>query len=123
MSAGGRLSKGKKSKGQNPNEYYTWFNKKVPLKDRRYIKGSLDYGPAGWYEKYSKSQEKNLEDGLVWLCLNNENFKWQNILGHHEIAGKKYLGTWRKNDPGGALSYDMEELRQRVRRRVEKVLG
>lgn len=116
MNCGGKLEY------KNGN-WQTWFGKVVPKENRRYLaKDSLDYGPKGWYEKYSAEQEQDIEDVLVWHCLNDENFKWQNIYGHHEVAGKKFLGRWRKNDPGASLSFDMEELRQRVRRRVESVL-
>lgn len=117
MNCGGKLKK----KG---NDWYTWFDKKVPKENRRYLaKDSIYYGPKGWYEIYSPEQEQDLEDVLVWHCLNDKSFKWQNILGHHEVAGKRFLGRWRKNDPGASLSMDMEALRQKVRRRVEAVIG
>lgn len=124
INGAGLLKKGSKSKGQDPNEYYSWFGKLVKKEDRRYLsKTTDDYGPKGWYEKFSLEQEQDLIDVLVWHCLNDKNFKWQNIYAHHEVAGNKFIGRFRKNDPGGSLSMDMEELRQTVRRRVEKVLG
>lgn len=124
INGGGLLKKGVKSKGQKTTEYYTWFGKHVPLSERRYIaKDSLDYGPKGWYEKFSDEQVQDIEDVLVWHCLNDKSFKWQNIYGHHEVSGKKFIGRWRKNDPGASMPFDMEELRQRVRRRVEAVLA
>lgn len=124
INGGGLLKKGQKSKGQKTSEYYTWFGKLVPKSERRYVAKSTPFGgPRGWYEKFSLEQEQDLIDVLVWHCLNDKNFKWQNILGHHEVAGERFLGRWRKNDPGGSLSMDMEKLRQEVRKRVEAVLA
>lgn len=64
---------------------------------------------SGHYHKYTPEQEQSLQALLLWLHQNNPLvFKIKNILGHDEISPD------RKNDPGGAMSEFMHQLRTRV---------
>lgn len=64
---------------------------------------------AGHYHAYTPAQEASLHKLLLWLHQNNPAiFKIANIVGHDEISPD------RKNDPGGALSEFMEDLRERI---------
>ena len=98
------------------NRYKTWFNTYLTDAEVRYVE-EKDYGcPTGYYHKYTAAQEKTLIEFLVWLKKNDPTgkFKIDYILGHHEISGKIGIGRWRKNDPGGALSMTMAQLRAKV---------
>lgn len=81
--------------------------------------------PTGYYKKYSAAQESTLFRTLKWLKNNDPTvdvathtegriFKYENIVGHHECAGMKGLGFWRKQDPGGSLSMPMDTLRRKL---------
>lgn len=64
---------------------------------------------AGYYHKYTPEQERSLHSLLLWLHQNNPAiFKIKNIVGHDEIS------PTRKNDPGGAMSEFMHQLRDRI---------
>lgn len=96
--------------------FKTWFNTYLTADEVRYVT-EKDYGcPTGYYHKYTPAQEKTLIEFLVWLKKNDPTgkFKIDYILGHHEVAGKLGIGKWRKNDPGGALSMTMAQLRAKV---------
>lgn len=65
---------------------------------------------AGHYHRYTAEQEASLHKLLLWLHQNNPQlFKVDNIVGHDEISPD------RKNDPGGALSEFMKDLRARIK--------
>jgi hypothetical protein len=50
---------------------------------------------------------------------NNPNiFNEDYILGHDEVAGPRGIGKSRKQDPGGALSMTMTELRELVKKKT-----
>jgi len=93
----------------------SWFGRTYPESETRKVTES--YGcPAGQYKKYTQAQEDALIELLVWLKKNNPDvFNVDFILGHHEVSGKKGIGYWRKNDPGGALSMTMDQLRAKVK--------
>lgn len=61
---------------------------------------------AGWYHRYTVEQEKALIELLLWLKTNAPGiFDFEFVLGHDEVS------PGRKNDPGGALSMTMPDLR------------
>jgi hypothetical protein len=89
----------------------SWFGEKYPDSEVRTV--GKEFQVAGTYHKYTEAQEKSLIDLLVWLKLNNpEVFQVKNILGHDEIS------PGRKNDPAGALSMPMPELRKLIASKV-----
>jgi len=93
---------------------YTDFDLEVPRDQARYVTYEAHGCPTGWYKKFSEAQEKSLVRLLLWLYYSSPNkkqFSLDGIVGHHEIAGLKGLGFWRKSDPGGSLWLPMEELR------------
>lgn len=92
---------------------YTWYGEVVDRRLCRYVT-QKDYGcPTGWYKKFTPEQERSLVDVLLWLHKQKPHvFKFDNVLGHHECAGLKGLGFWRKSDPGGSLSMSMDKFRE-----------
>lgn len=88
--------------------------KPIPESECRFLSKDLAKAwncPDGWYHKYSPEQEETLIKTLMWLYVNSAPFKIDAIRGHHEVAGIPGIGYWRKNDPGGALSMPMSQLR------------
>ena len=71
---------------------------------------------AGYYHKFNDKQEQALFDLLTWLRKNNPNiFKFENVVGHDEVAAFKGSGKLgRKQDPGASLSVRMAEFRKRL---------
>jgi N-acetyl-anhydromuramyl-L-alanine amidase AmpD len=103
------------------NKYYTWFNTEIQKDQVREIKSNNDNQVAGYFHKYSLAQEASLIELLVWLKNNNPSiFNVDYILGHDEVAGPKGIGRSRKQDPGGALSMTMAELRDLVNKKTHK---
>lgn len=65
---------------------------------------------AGTYKMFTAQQEAALIDLLIWLHNNNPKvFSYDLVLGHDEVS------PGRKNDPGGALSMTMPDLRKRLK--------
>ena len=101
-------------------KYYAWYDKKfvnpIPENQRRYVTEKEHGCPTGWYKKFSAQQEATLFKVLQWLKANDPSnvFKYENVVGHHECAGLKGLGFWRKSDPGGCLSLSLDELRGKL---------
>lgn len=93
----------------------SWFGKTYPAEQTREVK-EADYGcPSGIYKAYTEAQEEALIRLLLWLKSNKPNvFDNRYVLGHHEVSGKLGIGYWRKQDPGGALSMSMQDLRKRL---------
>lgn len=88
--------------------YKSWFGKVFTEDQVRHVKAEANR-VAGTYEKYTEEQEDTLFGLIVWLKQNNPSvFKVDWVLGHDEIA------KGRKNDPGGALSITMPELRAKL---------
>jgi N-acetyl-anhydromuramyl-L-alanine amidase AmpD len=101
------------------DKYYTWFNTEIQKDQVREIKSNNDNQVAGYFHKYSIAQEASLIELLVWLKKNNPNiFNVDYILGHDEVAGPRGIGKSRKQDPGGALSMTMTELRELVKKKT-----
>lgn len=85
----------------------------IPREKARFVTYEQYGCPTGWYARFSPEQEKTLLQTLHWLKEQGGGvFSYENVLGHHEVAGLKGLGYWRKNDPGGCLSVPMDVLRQ-----------
>lgn len=100
LDCGGRLQH------RADGELITWFGRVVPKEQSRTVL-NLDNQKAGTYEKYTAQQEDALIMLLKWLKRNNHAvFRFANVVGHDEIAPS------RKDDPGGALSMTMPELRK-----------
>jgi hypothetical protein len=102
----GRLTK----KG---NKYYSWFDLEIPAEQVRYIEDPL-HGEKGYYCMFTAEQEESLKKLIVEMrnCSPVVNgkpvFEINNVVGHHEISPK------RKNDPSGALSMPMSQLRHEI---------
>lgn len=93
-----------------PGKWKSWFGRIVGEDKVRTVVGK-DNQKKGTYEKYTEAQEAALFDLIVWLKTNNPSvFKVDWVLGHDEVAPS------RKDDPGGALSMTMPELRARLNR-------
>lgn len=98
--------------------YKTWFGQSLDSSQVRESQ-ETDTIEKGFYHTYTLEQELALIDLLVWLYLNNPMvFNVDYILGHCEVAGKKGLGYWRKNDPGASLSMTLPELRGLVKNKI-----
>lgn len=91
--------------------YKTWYGETVPTADVRVIPRKNANQEAGAYQAYTKTQEEALIRLLKWLRENNpEVFDYKHVLGHDEVS------PGRKNDPGGALSMTMPELREKLQK-------
>lgn len=103
------------------DEFFPWWafkDKKLVLNAKPIPEDQIrfvieeNYGcPTGYYHKYTPEQESTLIRTLMWLYVNVEPFKLEYVLGHHEVAGIKGIGYWRKSDPGGSLSLPMDVFR------------
>lgn len=95
----------------------TWFGKTLPASEIRTVKAK-DNVIAGSYQKYTKEQEEAIINLCLWLKANNPDvFNLDYVVGHDEVCSPK----GRKNDPGGALSMTMPELRTLLKARWEKM--
>ena len=96
---GGKLTNGK-----------TWFGYRPPA-DRVRIYKDPDYPQHnGEYMTYTKAQESSLIDFCLWLKeAYPDTFKFDNVLGHHEIS------TY-KSDPCGALSMTVPKFREHLKK-------
>jgi N-acetyl-anhydromuramyl-L-alanine amidase AmpD len=98
---------GKLTKKEN-GTYVSWFGEIYPESEVRWVKAD---GPRqeGYYHKFTEDQEEALIALLVWLKKNNpEKFQVKYIVGHEDVS------PGRKQDPGGALSMTINELRKQV---------
>jgi N-acetyl-anhydromuramyl-L-alanine amidase AmpD len=100
--------------GEVDSNNESWFGVKQNSEDIRQV--SRDYGcPPGRYKKYTIQQEAALFKLLLWMKENNPDiFDFDYVLGHHEVAGERGIGYFRKSDPGGALSMTMDEFRKEL---------
>lgn len=99
------------------NEWKSWFGVTIPAAQRRTIAtNTAKQQMAGTYHRYTQAQENTLIRLLTWLKTNHPSvFSYDLVLGHDEVSGQKGLGRWRKNDPGGALSMKMDDLRAKLK--------
>ena len=96
---GGKLTNGK-----------TWFGYKPPADRVRKYKDPNYPQHNGEYMTYKKEQESSLIDFCLWLKESYpDSFKFDNVLGHHEIS--RY-----KSDPCGALSMTMPKFREHLKK-------
>lgn len=68
---------------------------------------------AGTYQTFTKAQEEELENFILWARTKNKEFKLENVAGHDELreqAGKK----GDKQDPGASLSVTMPAFRKHL---------
>jgi len=114
------------------SKYYAYYDLKSPIPDDqvRVITKDKHNVQKAAYMKYTSAQEKTLIEYLLWRKFNDpENYNFDYVLGHDEVAGntveddekKGYgLARDRKNDPGGALSMTMPELRSLLKKEYAK---
>lgn len=105
-----------------PGKLQTWFGTPVPIENARRVEESEWGCPTGYYEKFTDKQEETLMRLILWLKRNDptgKTFSFDFVLGHHEVSGKRGIGRWRKNDPGGSLSMSMDKFRERLKQQWE----
>jgi len=91
----------------------SWFGVHYPEEQIRFVEEKEWECPTGHYKKYTGAQEKSLIELILWLKRNNPDvFNLDYVLAHHEVAGKKGIGYWRKTDCGGSLSMPMTKFRE-----------
>ncbi len=97
-----------------------WGRPAVPEALARKAVTGANINQAGWYHAYTPEQETALEALLLWLhAAGPETFSLDLVLGHDEVA----TPAGRKNDPGGALSVTMPELREKLKLRATTTAG
>jgi len=102
-----------KVSSQGNGKYGNGPGRIVPAEQLRYIPANKDNIQAGYYQKFTAQQEKELIELCLWMKAQAPDvFSFDNVVGHDEVAGPKGIGTWRKVDPGGSLSMTMSEFRQ-----------
>lgn len=84
----------------------SWFGRIINEADARvFVKKKNEVMP-GIYEKFTKEQERSLDNLILWMYEQNPSvFKLNQVFGHNEVS------PGRKIDPGGAHSLTMPELR------------
>jgi len=91
----------------------SWFGVTYPEIETRRVSEQTWECPSGQYKRFTLEQEKSLVELITWLKKNNPDvFNLDYVLAHHEVAGKKGIGYWRKNDAGGSLSMPMNKFRE-----------
>ena len=110
----------------NNDRFRPWYNEQakklqddftaaeVRFRDTIGSPSTVGYQTAGHYHKFSQDQEIALIKLLTWLKHEKPDiFKYENVLGHDEVAIKEGL-YGRKTDPGGCLSMTMVQLREHL---------
>lgn len=107
ITSAGKLDSNKKS----------WFGFRVPDEKCRFVEKRGSIREGGFYEAYTKEQEKSLINYCLWLKWNNpEIFDFDWVIGHEECSTQK-------TDPGGALSMTMQEFRAMLKIEYAKLGG
>jgi len=88
-------------------KYYTWTGQEVPENETVWLARPAD-GKYMFWQTYTDAQVHTCFEVALAIC---EHYKLVGILGHEDIS------PMRKQDPGPA--FDMEELRDYVRRKIE----
>lgn len=111
------ICNGSKLERTKDGRFKTWFGTYIAPSEVRYVTEAAYGCPDGYYQKYTPEQEATLTKTLLWLKANDPTglFSFDDVLGHHEVAGKRGIGYFRKNDPGGALSMSMDDFRARLK--------
>lgn len=93
----------------------SWFGASYPASETR-SGVRKDNCASGTYHKYTKEQEKELIELIMWLKFNNPSvFNLDLVLGHDEVS----IPPGRKTDPGWALSSTMPEFRSFLKKEYE----
>lgn len=88
----------------------SWAGTPVPQSEARLLAPARDNQHPGMYHAYTAEQERSLGQLLMWLKNNAPDiFDFDLVLGHDEVAPN------RKEDPGGALSMTMPDLRSKMK--------
>ena len=103
------------------DSYYSG-SRKIPSDQVRWFGGN-DLQIPGYYQIFTKEQEKALIDICMWLKARNPDvFDFDNVCGHDEVrtlAGKR----GDKQDPGGSLSMSMPDFREKLKAEWAKRQG
>jgi hypothetical protein len=93
----------------------SWFGSFVPADEIRVIKGNQGQIPIpGNYHKFTREQEESQVQLLLYLKNEAPDiFSFDRVIGHDEAM--QSVGKYgNKNDPGGALSMTMPQLRAKL---------
>jgi N-acetyl-anhydromuramyl-L-alanine amidase AmpD len=99
----------------------SWFGSLVPADEIRVIKGNQGQIPIpGNYHKFTREQEESLVQLLLYLKNEAPDiFSFDRVIGHDEAM--QSVGKYgNKNDPGGALSMTMPQLRANLYKEYAK---
>lgn len=89
------------------DKFYTWFGTVVPKERVNHYPRDVGNIQAGYYAAFTKPQMDALVNFLFDLKRRFNQFNFDYVLGHDEVATPR----GRKNDPGGSLGMTMEEFR------------
>lgn len=93
------------------NKFISWFKEQYYPDEVRFITEKKDNQWPGYYHKFTEEQEKALIQFCLWQKSINEEFSFDWVVGHDEIA----VPIGRKKDPGGSLSMTMQEFRNKLK--------
>jgi len=94
---------------EEDGKYLTWFDKEIPG-ERVRLSHEKHNVKKGFYEMFTKEQEKALIGLCLYLKEHYPNFSFDNVKGHDEVA------PGYKQDPGGSLSLTMPEFRKLLKK-------
>jgi N-acetyl-anhydromuramyl-L-alanine amidase AmpD len=106
------------------DKFVSWYGLEIPKEQVRTITKRNKNQAAGPYHAYTKEQEDALIHLLLWFKRNNPSvFDFDLVLGHDEVTMRPDGLSSRKQDPGGALSSDMETFRSKLKTLWESEKG
>jgi len=79
----------------------------------RESKGEANIIP-GKYQQFTKEQEEELTNFILWAKSKNPDFNLDNVVGHDELR-TEYGLKGDKQDPGASLSMTMPEYREKLK--------